>query len=145
MKNSVPSIFSVTNVTRFLWGAALFTMPVTSFRYFPFLGEGTYVRPLSLYPVALLLLILFIQVTRGKASLPRPGTLMPLLGFVLIAFAATGLGLLLARAGVPWAEIERLARELLHDVGTMLGQSALRFGGCESVGIALNAGNRRLR
>jgi hypothetical protein len=89
------SVFSVVNVSRFLWGAALFTLPVTSFRYFPLLGEGTYVRPLSLYPIALLLLILFFQVARGKASIPRPGTLIPLLGFVLLALAATGLGFLL--------------------------------------------------
>ncbi len=104
MKNSVNSpgtarqgrcVISVANISRFLWGAALFTMPITSFRYFPFLGEGTYVRPLSLYPVALLLLIVFFQITRGKASVPRPGTLIPLLGFVLLALTATGLGVLL--------------------------------------------------
>src|SRR5512139_3712311 len=100
MKNSVYSpgtcargkcVFSVVNVSRFLWAAALFTLPITSFRYFPFLGEGTYVRPLALYPVALLLLIAFFQVTRGNAAVPRPGALVPLLGFVLIALAATGL------------------------------------------------------
>ncbi|MBN2115867.1 MAG: O-antigen ligase family protein [Anaerolineales bacterium] len=95
MKNSVFSVFSVVNVSRFLWGAALFTLPIASFRYFPFLGESTYVRPLSLYPVAFLLLILFFQVVRRKASIPRPGTLIPLLGFVLLALAATGIGVLL--------------------------------------------------
>src|ERR1043165_3893173 len=92
MKNSW---FSLTNITRLLWGAALLTLPVTSFRYFPFLGESTYVRPLSLYPVGLLLLILFVQVTRKKVSIPRAGTMTPLLGFVLLAFAATFLGGLL--------------------------------------------------
>src|SRR5512138_2175978 len=101
MKTSAASVFlsspqgAMVNVSRFLWGAALFMLPVTSFRYFPFLGEGTYVRPLALYPVALLLLIVFFQVTRGKAVIPRPGTLIPLLGFVLVALAATGLGILL--------------------------------------------------
>lgn len=95
MKNSVLSVDSVVGLTRFLWGAALFTLPITSFRYFPFLGEGTYVRPLALYPVGLLLLILFFQVTRKKASIPRAGTLIPLLGFLLIALAATGIGSLL--------------------------------------------------
>ncbi|HLO33099.1 MAG TPA: O-antigen ligase family protein [Anaerolineales bacterium] len=89
------SMFSVAKTTHFLWGAALFALPITSFRYFPFLGESTYVRPLSLYPVALLLLILFIQVARGKASIPGAGTLTPLLGFVLLALMATGLGVLL--------------------------------------------------
>jgi O-antigen ligase len=89
------SALSVAQVTRFLWGAALFTLPVASFRYFPFLGESTYVRPLALYPVGLLLLILFFQVVRRKAAIPRPGTLVPLLGFVLLAVAATVIGALL--------------------------------------------------
>lgn len=89
------SVVSVAKIERFLWGAALFTLPVTSFRYFPFLGEGTYVRPLALYPVGLLLLIVFFQVTRKKASIPHAGTLVPLLGFVLIALAATVIGALL--------------------------------------------------
>ena len=87
--------FSSTTITRFLWGAALFTLPVTSFRYFPFLGESTYVRPLALYPVALLLPLLLLLWSRGKTTFPRVGTLTPLLGFVLLALAATGFGLLL--------------------------------------------------
>lgn len=89
------SVFSVVKGSRFLWGAALFTLPVTSFRYFPFLGDATYVRPLSLYPIAFLLPILFIQLVRGKASIPRTGTLTPLLGFVLLALTATSFGMLL--------------------------------------------------
>jgi len=86
---------TLTKLTRVLWGAVLFTLPVTSFRYFPFLGDSTYVRPLSLYPIALLLLILLIQWRRGKASLPRAGTLIPLIGFALAALAATSLGVVL--------------------------------------------------
>ncbi|HXD11015.1 MAG TPA: hypothetical protein VN653_13200, partial [Anaerolineales bacterium] len=82
-------------LTRFLWGAALFTLPVTSFRYFPFLGDATYIRPLSLYPIAFLLPLLLIQLMRGKALVPRVGTLIPLLGFVLLALTATSLGVLL--------------------------------------------------
>ncbi len=82
-------------LSRFLWGAALFTLPVTSFRYFPFLGDATYVRPLSLYPIAFLLALLLIQLVRGKTFVPRTGTLTPLLGFVLLALTATSLGLLL--------------------------------------------------
>jgi O-antigen ligase len=95
MRNSVLSTISVANVSRFLWGAVLFTLPITSFRYFPFLGDSTYVRPLSLYPVALLLPLLFIQFTREKISIPRAGTLTPLLAFVLLALTATSLGVLL--------------------------------------------------
>lgn len=98
MKTSLSSRLSEVSVgrlTRFLWGAALFTLPITSFRYFPFLGDATYVRPLSLYPIALLLPLLFIQLTQGKGSFPRAGTLTPLLGFVLIALTATSIGILL--------------------------------------------------
>ena len=98
MKDSLRSMLSensVDKITRFLWGAALFTLPITSFRYFPFLGDSTYVRPLSLYPVALLLPLLLVQLMREKTSVPRAGTLTPLLGFVLIALMATSIGLLL--------------------------------------------------
>jgi len=82
-------------LARILWGAALFALPVTSFRYFPLLGDSTYVRPLSLYPIGLLLPLLIIQWARGKIFLPRAGTLIPLLGFVLVVLAGTSLGLLL--------------------------------------------------
>lgn len=85
----------MTNILRWLWGVALITLPITSFRYFPFLGESTYVRPLSLYPVALLLILLFIQLLNRKESFPRVGTLTPLLAFVLLALTATSLGVLL--------------------------------------------------
>ncbi|MBK9925622.1 MAG: O-antigen ligase family protein [Anaerolineales bacterium] len=79
-------------LARILWGAVLFTMPVTSFRFFPFMGEGTYVRPLAFYPVALLLPLLLIQWMRGKLSLPKVGTLIPLLVFVLVTLAASVIG-----------------------------------------------------
>lgn len=87
--------FSFTQISRFLWGAALFTLPVTSFKYFPFLGETTYVRPLALYPIALLLPLLVIQLFRRKLSFPRAGALTPLTVFVLVALAATSFGALL--------------------------------------------------
>lgn len=95
MTNAVSSLFSVANISRFLWGAALFLLPVTSFRYFPFLGENTYVRPLSLYPIAFLIPLLALQLMQKKESFPHAGTLTPLLAFVLLALAATGFGLLL--------------------------------------------------
>src|SRR6266496_5305420 len=94
MRNSAISLNS-TKLARFMWGAALFALPVTSFRYFPFLGDATYVRPLSLYPIVLLLPLLFLQLMRGKTSISRAGVLTPLLGFVLIALTATSLGVLL--------------------------------------------------
>jgi hypothetical protein len=95
MKSSSLSAISTEKIMRFLWGATLFMLPVTSFRYFPFLGEGTYVRPLALYPVALLIPLLLIQLLRGKTAVPRAGVLTPLTVFVLFALAATSFGALL--------------------------------------------------
>lgn len=95
MTTAVHSSFTGVNISRFLWGAALFTLPVTSFRYFPFLGDNTYVRPLSLYPIALLLPLLVFQLLQRNESFPRAGTLTPLLAFVLLALTATGFGLLM--------------------------------------------------
>jgi O-antigen ligase len=92
VKNTPFSLRSFDRLTRFLWGAALLTLPVTSFRYFPFLGDSTYVRPLSLYPIAILLSLLMFRSIKGKAPLPRAGTLTPLLAFVLLALLATTLG-----------------------------------------------------
>ena len=85
----------MNRLARFLWGAALFTLPVTSFRYFPFLGETTYVRPLAFYPIAFLLPLLLIQLWRNKTSMPRAGAVIPLTVFVLFTLAATGFGALL--------------------------------------------------
>jgi len=83
------------SITRFLWGATLFMLPVTSFRYFPFMGDGTLVRPLSFYPIALLIPVLIFQLWRGKTSIPRVGTWIPLIAFVLFALVASSYGALL--------------------------------------------------
>jgi len=85
----------LTKLARLLWGAALFTLPVTSFRYFPFMGDGTLVRPLSFYPIALLSLILLFQLWRGKLSVPRTGIWTPLIAFGLFTLAASSYGALL--------------------------------------------------
>jgi O-antigen ligase len=95
MKNSVFSVVSVANLPRLLWGAALLTLPVTSFRWFPFLGESTLVRPLSLYPLALLLPLLLIQAWRKKINLYLAGALVALGAFVLFVFASSSIGLLI--------------------------------------------------
>ncbi len=83
------------NLPRVLWAAALLTLPVTSFRWFPFLGESTLVRPLSLYPLALLLPLLLIQAWRKKINLHWAGAFVALGAFVLFTFAATSFGVLI--------------------------------------------------
>ena len=59
-------------------GGCVVNLPVTSFRYFPFMGAETYVRPLSAYPLALLLIVLFIQFLRDHKRLTWPGAFTPL-------------------------------------------------------------------
>lgn len=92
MNSSKRPDISVTAFIRFLWGVALFALPVTSFRYFPFMGEGTFVRPLAFYPVAILLFIVLAQWIRGETSFPRAGALTPLVAFVLIVLLTGGFG-----------------------------------------------------
>src|SRR5215510_16326633 len=95
MNLSVKSEDLLAKLARLLWGAALFTLPVTSFRYFPGMGEGTLVRPLSFYPIVLLGITLLIQLWRGKTSIPRTGVLIPLTVFVLFMWGASAYGALL--------------------------------------------------
>src|SRR6185436_14135388 len=59
------------------------------------MGEGTLVRPLSFYPIALLIPILLLQLWRGKISVPRTGVWIPLSAFVLFTMAASSYGALL--------------------------------------------------
>ncbi len=95
MKKSALSLFSMENLPRLLWGAALLALPVTSFRWFPFLGEGTLVRPLALYPLALLLPLLLIQARRKKINLYWAGAFVALGAFVLFVVFATSFGALI--------------------------------------------------
>jgi O-antigen ligase len=94
MKASL-SLLSLDNIARVLWAAALLTLPVTSFRYFP-VGEGTYERPLSFYPLVPLMVVLLVKLLRDGAVFPRAGALTPLAVFLMAALAASLLGILLA-------------------------------------------------
>jgi O-antigen ligase len=90
------ALFAPTErILRLLWGTALFALPVTSFRWFPLLGEGTLVRPLAMYPLMILLPILLLLGWRRKIWLYWPGAIVALGAFVLFAFAATAFGLLI--------------------------------------------------
>ena len=87
--------FRLDTFARILWAATLLTLPVTSFRYFP-AGDGTFVRPLAFYPLALLIIILLIQLLRGSVIFPRAGAFTPLAAFIMAAAAASLLGVILA-------------------------------------------------
>ncbi len=84
--------FSLDSLARLLWALVLVTLPVTSFRYVPFMGEGTYVRPLALYPLVLLWPVLLVRLKQGRIARPWPGALTILLAFVLACLAVTTLG-----------------------------------------------------
>jgi hypothetical protein len=97
MKNSALPVFSDGNLrkaSRFLWAAALLTLPITSFRFFPFLGDSTQVRPLALYPLALLVPILLIRLWRREIRDPWPGSFVLLAAFFVVALLASTLGAL---------------------------------------------------
>ncbi len=94
MKQPFFSSGNINGLTRILWGAVLFTLPVTSFRYFPGLGETTFVRPLAFYPLALLLPILLIQLLRKRIPSPWPGSMIVLGAFVVVLLAASMFGVL---------------------------------------------------
>ena len=83
-------------LSSFLWAAALVSLPVTSFRWFPFLGDGALVRPLALYPLALLLPVLLIQAIRRQHPFLWTGSAILLGLFAAAAITATSLGVLIA-------------------------------------------------
>jgi hypothetical protein len=91
MKASIFAQANLDKLTRLLWAAALFTLPVTSFRYFP-VGEGTLVRPLALYPIVLLLPLLLIQWMRGQRPSPWVSGLTLLGLFALFTLTASSFG-----------------------------------------------------
>jgi hypothetical protein len=74
------------------WAFFLVSLPVTSFPFFPSgVGGDTLVRPLAVYP--LLLLILLVTLPRLLRR-PTPTTFLPLLAFVFVCVASTSLSLL---------------------------------------------------
>ena len=85
---------------RFLWAAVLVALPVTSFRYLPFMGADTQVRPLSLIPAVLLLVALCIRCIRERRLLLWSRLFLPLLIFILVAVASSAVGFLLAPANL---------------------------------------------
>ena len=85
---------SLDLLTRILWASVLVTLPVTSFRFLPFMGSGTVVRPLALYPLGLLMPILLYQIWTKRITHPWNRTLTILLVFTLTALLSTAIGAL---------------------------------------------------
>lgn len=87
---------TLDSLPRILWASVLVTLPVTSFRYLPFMGAGTIVRPLALYPLGLLMLTLLYQIWTKRVIHPWNRALTILLVFTLMALASTAIGSLYA-------------------------------------------------
>lgn len=82
----------MTCLKRPLWAIFFLTLPVTSFPFFPpTLGGDALVRPLSLYPLILLLIFFILPATFKK---PLPKTFLPLLFFAVAATISSLLSLL---------------------------------------------------
>lgn len=82
----------VSSTQKFSWVLFLLFLPVTSFPFFPsVMGGRALVRPLSIYPLLLLLALVTIPRLFRK---PVPRTLRNLLPFVLVAVASSLLSML---------------------------------------------------
>jgi len=79
-------------VQRIAWAAFLIVLPVTSFPFFPpAMGGEALVRPLSLYP---LIILVFLVILPRLFNRPVSKSLLPLIPFVLVAIASSLLSLL---------------------------------------------------
>ena len=83
-------------IERTLWAAALVALPVTSFRFMPFMGPDSQVRPLSLIPAVLLLFVIAFHSVRERRILLWSSSFQPLLAFILILAISSAIGFLLA-------------------------------------------------
>ncbi len=91
---SIPWQTFLSVIEKAAWALFLVCLPVTSFPYFPpAIGGGALVRPLSLYPlIVLILLVIIPALLRGDRRINS--TLVAFLPFVLVAVASSALALL---------------------------------------------------
>lgn len=98
--------------TRVIWVFFIVTLPITSFPFLPAeLGGKTLVRPLAIYPLMILLILVTLPRLVRK---PLPVTFLPLLAFIVIAIASSVFSLALnieAFKGVSMAA--RILRNLI--------------------------------
>ncbi|MBN1230631.1 MAG: O-antigen ligase family protein [Anaerolineales bacterium] len=68
-----------------LWGLVLFFMPVTSFNYLPSFMGTTTIRPLSIYPLILLIALILPEIMKNWRDFTKMKSLVPLALFILLA------------------------------------------------------------
>jgi len=77
----------IARVARLAWVLFFISLPVTSFPLFPSdVGGRTLVRPLAIYPLVILLILLVLP---RLIKRPLPKTYLPLLAFTLVALVST--------------------------------------------------------
>lgn len=96
---------NLARAASFLWALILVTLPVTTFRYIPGPLGRTIVKPLALYPLALILPVLAIQFWRAR-RIPLPANIKPLLAFLLFTLIASLVGFVYAPIALRGAEFE---------------------------------------
>jgi hypothetical protein len=100
------------SIAKVAWVLFLVALPVTSFPYFPpTFGGGTLVRPLSVYPLLVLLILATIP---RLLTRPLPKATLSLLPFALIAVASSVISLLRnIEPALGISVIERVARAMI--------------------------------
>jgi len=74
-------------IVKICWGLLFFTLPVTSFPFFPSdIGGKTMVRPLAIYPLILLFILFTIPILFKR---PAPKTFLPIFAFVVVAIISS--------------------------------------------------------
>lgn len=72
-----------TKIIKVIWAFLFLTLPITSFPFFPSnLGGRTLVRPLSVYP---LILLIFLVTIPRLFKRPLPRTFLPILAFLFVS------------------------------------------------------------
>ena len=105
---------------KMLWALVLLTIPVTTFPYIPGpLGRST-IKPLALFPLAVLLPVLVLLIMRRKRISLPPNTL-PLLAFLLFALASSAIAL--AYAPLEVRGVDRLEGSIKGWLSVALGLS----------------------
>jgi hypothetical protein len=108
-------------VAKISWVLFLVSLPVTSFPYFPSgIGGGTLVRPLAIYP--LIVLILLVVIPRGFTR-PLPKTILSFLPFAIITMASVLLAVL---AGIEPAQGVSVNARMIRAIAT-LGLGAMIY------------------
>ena len=110
--NRVQLLSTLRRVEWIAWVLFLVALPVTSFPYFPpTFGGGTLVRPLSIYP---LLILLVIATLPRLFTQPLPKATLSLVPFALVAVASSVISLLRdIEPALGISVIERVARAVI--------------------------------